>query len=600
MAREFEFSILAKFRDLASRGLNALRKDILGLGKAASTIGGGRVGGALAMGGPLTGFLFGGLALGVKVATGLLRGLVSVAQSVVGGIISAFRALISALASIFRSVVSVVSGLLSGLVKTAGLIGLGMGAAIAWQLVKGIKENMQLADLRAVLQQLLGPAAAEAEKFARRLSLTTPFTPKQMIEAVAGIAAVQADYRKFLTDLADWAAGAKMPLEEIVRIFQRAAVGQFGEAMEGARRALISMRDLQAQGAKFGGGGAFQGTPQEFLAALMGAVHVRFGGMAAKAAEIGTGPLSTFSGLIQDIRDTLSEPWYDRFNTALKDLNNWLLKLTGGDRFQRLIDLSTRLADALDKGVRRALDWLTTRDWSFDNLKAALKDLAGAVQSQLGALGALFASKNEAGKWQFGPLVQALVEAFKWAAGQIEAIFLQLWQRVGHKLTETITGVIRDLAGAAEQHAQDIAAQDLEARARRAYEGVVRFKWEHPPAWQDLSEAERNKWRGRQRLSLKTTGEVSASESLGAALRGIAAGLNRADARAGAAAADVGVLKGQTAQHGADAVNALQETRDSLRSIAAAFKETVDEIQLLKRDVRAIDRKVKRLGTAGA
>ena len=116
MAKEFTFSILAKFRDAATTGLNKLRRGLLSVDKTVQTIGSGRVGAALAQGGPITGFLFGGLALGVKVASGLLRGLVSVATSVVGGIVSAFRTLITTLASVFRSVVSTVSEILRGLV----------------------------------------------------------------------------------------------------------------------------------------------------------------------------------------------------------------------------------------------------------------------------------------------------------------------------------------------------------------------------------------------------------------------------------------------------------------------------------------------------
>ncbi|NLE67068.1 MAG: hypothetical protein GX608_06565, partial [Lentisphaerae bacterium] len=386
MAKEFTFSILAKFRDAATTGLNKLRRGLLSVDKTVQTIGSGRVGAALAQGGPITGFLFGGLALGVKVASGLLRGLVSVATSVVGGIVSAFRTLITTLASVFRSVVSTVSEILRGLVKTAAVIGIGIGAALAWQIVKGIKENMHLADVRAVLRRLLGDAAAEAERYAEELSLKTPFTPMQMVQAVVGLAAVQADYKRFLTDLADWAAGAQKPLEEIIMIFQRAQVGQFGEAMEGARRALISMKDLQAAGGKFDAGGAFRGTADEFVNALMRAVRGRFGGVAEQAATEGSGVVSTYQGIIEALRKAVSKPWYDRFIEGLKQINAWLLKVAESETWQGIVTWSDRVAAALDRGLRRSLEWLTTRDWSFDNLKAALSDLAGFVRSQLGTL----------------------------------------------------------------------------------------------------------------------------------------------------------------------------------------------------------------------
>lgn len=626
MAKTFEFSILAKFRDVASRGLNSLRRNILGVGKAAKTIGGGRAGAALGMGGPLVGFLFGGLALGVKVATGLLRGLVTVARSVVGGIVSAFRTLISALASVFRSVVSTISGILRTLIKVAAGIGLAAGAAIGWQLVKGIRENMQLADIRAVLQKLLGDAAKGAEEFARTLSLTTPFTPMQMLQATAGLAAVEADYRRFLTQLTDWAAGAKRPLDEIVMIFQRAQVGQFGEAMEGARRALISMKDLQAQGAQFSGGNAFQGTPTEFVNALMGAVQERFGGMAEQAAEVGTGPLSTFVGAIQDLRVQLTEPWYERFNQGLIDLNTWLLELAKTEKWETLIDASTRWSDALDRGIRRTLEWLTTRDWSFDSLKTALSELADLAESQLGRVRDLFASQETMpfalpgmgvgtivkdllggkGAWSMGPLTKALVEGFRWAAGEIEAIFLTLWDRVGAGLVQTLLRAVNRVVGNLLGGLNKAEAQAREERARDLYAAnadIVR-KHHRPdlPRWEGLSEAEKEEWRNKRNARLLRTEQApydAARAGLGV-LGQMVAGASNASAGIQRNAQQTDQIRATAAEHGQAAVDALGRTNDALGSILNTLGEQVTGLKLLERKVERQDRRIKRLATAGA
>lgn len=374
MARDIRYGLIVWLRDQASQGLAKLRKRVQAVGQATRTIGGGGIGG-----------IFTGAA---SVAAGALRGLVGVARSVVGGIIGAFRTLVSAIARIFRAVVRTAAGILRGLIKTAAIIAAGIGAVIGWQLVKGIRENMRLADVRQVLRKLLGDAAKDAEQFARQLSLKTPFTPMQMLEATTGLAAVRADYRRFLTDLADWAAGALMPLEEIVRIFQRAQVGQFGEAMEGARRALISMRDLEREGARFTGANVFQGTPEQFVNALMAAVQRRFGGMAEQAAQVGTGPWSTFVGAIEELRVSLSEPWYERFNQGLIDLNNYLIELAKSDKWASIVRWSERVAEALDTRLRAAIEWLKAQDWGeiWAGFKEAVRALPGIVEESFGQI----------------------------------------------------------------------------------------------------------------------------------------------------------------------------------------------------------------------
>jgi len=601
MAKEFKFSILASFRDAASAGLNKLRRGLLDVGKTAGNIGGGRVGAALAQGGPITGFLFGGLAAGVKVATGLLKGLVGVARGVVGGIVSAFRTLISTLASVFRSVVSTVSDILRGLVKTAAVIGIGIGAAIGWQIVKGIKDNMQLADIRAVLRRLLGDAAAEAERYAEALSLKTPFTPMQMVQAVVGLAAVQADYRRFLGDLADWAAGAQRPLEEIVMIFQRAQVGQFGEAMEGARRALISMKDLQAQGATFAGGGMFQGSPQEFVNALMGAVRTRFRGMAGQAATEGSGVVSTYRGIVEALRKAVSKPWYDRFIEGLKQINAWLLKVAESETWQGIVTWSDRVAVALDRGLRRSLEWLTTRDWSFDNLKAALSDLAGFVRSQLGTLAGLFARKGDEG-WEFGPLATALVEAFRWAAGEIRVIFLRLWDYVGAGLAQSLAKVLARMGASVSVSLRRAEERILEGRARKYYEeDRRRGAWRAPEGpWENLTPDEREYYLRGARLSRAEAGGFDLARAGADLLGQVAVGVSDAGRRLSEEAGRIDEISAGVKEHGQAAVDAIRETRQTLGEVGQQLFNVASEMKILQRDQAKLERRLKALGTAGA
>lgn len=369
MTKRFEFSIVAKFRDLASRGIR-------GLGRTARRSFFGSRG------------ILGSFGLGRLATGGIFGAVVGAARAAVGSVLGIVRGGVNLAVGIIRVGVRIIAGILRTVVKVAAGVGLAAGGLLGWQLVKGIRENMKLADIRMVLRKLLGDAAKDAEQYARQLSLRTPFTPMQMLKATAGLAAVRASYKRFLSDLADWSAGAQVPLEQILTIFQRATTGQFGEAMEGARRALISMRDLQREGATFTGAGQFKGSPEQFVAYLMAAVQRRFAGMAAAAATVGGGPLSTFAGAVQDLRIQLSEPWYERFNRALIDMNAWLLKIVKEEGFKKLAAWSEQWADVLDTKLRGALGWLTGMDWSAEGFKRFLnviREEAGALLTDIKA-----------------------------------------------------------------------------------------------------------------------------------------------------------------------------------------------------------------------
>ncbi len=434
----------------------------------------------------------GGLGLGGLVSGGLFGGLIGAAKAAIGGVVGVFRAGIGAVVGIVRAGINIAGGIIRtgiGLVKKAGLLGLGIGAVIGWQLVKGIRENMQLADVRQVLQKLIGGAAKAAEDYARKLSLRTPFTPMQMLLGTAGLETVGLKVQRYLEPIADWAAGAKVPLQQIIELMQRAKTGQFGESMEAARRALISRRDLERQGATFNAGGAYQGTPERFVAQLIAAAQARFGGMAAKAAEVGSGPLSTFKGVIQDIRDTLSEPWYDRFNNALKDLNGWLLKINGSGGMQSLARWSERAATAIDHGIRRALEWISSRQWSFDNITQGFANLWKTLVTYRDDLLHLFAFKDADNKLHMGPLVDVAVGAFHYIAAEVEDIFNALWVNVGDRLLSALLNALANAGRAVNERI--MAAQD--ERGRRSYATAQRGQGNITP-WSALPEHVKAGW----------------------------------------------------------------------------------------------------------
>ncbi len=483
MARKFRWSIEAHFRDYASRKIRSLGRAVQKIqrgwagglfGGMAGAARGARPGG---VGGMFAGVTqgaaklvalpariigaFAGLIPGVGriisgvvgTATNLLTGLVGMAANVVGGMINAFGRLVAGVASAVGRAVSVAAGILGRLVKVGAGIGLGVGAVVGWQFVKGLRENMKLADIRQVLKKLLGPLAKDAEEYAIQLSLASAFTPMEVLKATAGIAAVSKEYRKYLGNIVDWAAGSGQKLEEAIGTFQRARSGQKGEAMEGMRRGLISRADMEAAGAKFGGGGQFLGTNLEFVEAMMRAIEARFKGMAATAAEVGSGPWSTFVGAVQALRMTLTEPWYEEFNQSLKEMNAWLLKVGAGSRWEGLIGWSERAAVAVREKLGGALEWVTTRKWSFDNFRSAALDVLGEIKGAILGLPALL------------PDVLAIVVAgVKVLAAQVRGVLKVLWVNIGADLAAQIS---LSIAGVGSAILRAVVARQ-ESRAARA------------------------------------------------------------------------------------------------------------------------------------
>lgn len=516
MAKKFEFSIVALFKDLASRGLKGLQRTLGATNKLA--FGRGGLIGTLGLGGLATGGLFGPVIGAAKLA--------------VSGVVSIVKAGIGAAVSAVKAAVSVVTGLIGSVLRTVKRLviagALGSGALLGYTLIQGIRENMRLADLRQVLRKLLGAAWKDAEQYARQLSLRTPFTPFEMIEAVSGLAAVRLSYREFLRDVADWAAGAHQPLEMVLSVFQRAATGQFGEAMESARRALISMRDLQAQGAQFAGGNRFTGTPEQFIASLVGAVRARFGGMAEAAAEVGGGPWSTFVGAIQDLRVQLTEPWYERFNVGLKELNAWLLELAASEKWANIVAWSGRLADALDRRLRAAIEWLTTRQWSWDALKAGFRDLVATVPD----------------------IGRAVMDQLGVLANKIETLFWGVWGRVGDGLVEVLSRSLRRVSEALNKYVARGLQDATEAAARRAYEVWAREKGPGgpPTPWEELPEGARETWRRGREPGVIASAKLGELGKLAQALGGMAVRLSDTPEQADVAAQRLAALNEQLAE----------------------------------------------------
>lgn len=585
MADKFEFSIIAKFKDLASRKVKQLQRVLktgwgAGAGRGFAGMFGGGVGRRLAQkmatrpggaGGIISDLVTGAgglLALPVRVvgafarlvpgiggvisgvvgsAASVFEGLVGIVGNIAGAMVNAFGAILKGFVGIAEKVVGAVGSALGKLAKVAGAIGLGTGAVLAWQMIKGIKENMNLADLRVALKKLLGAAWKEAEDYARKLSLKTPFTPIEMIETTKGIAAVGRDYRKWLGLIADWAAAANKPLEQVLETFQRAATGMTGRAMMGARRLLISRKDLEALGAEFNKQGSYIG--ENFVVALMAAVQRKFGGMSKEAAKVGKGPISTFKGVIQALRQEFTRPWSDRLNQALIDLNERLLAFAETDKWRRIVTWSGRVAEALDTRLRRALAWLTSREWRFGNLKAGLAQLKSAIV--------------ELAQTAAGPAKDVITDVLGFLEAKARTLFFGLWDLVGKNLKDSITGALSDVAGAMQS------AYEKRMQGYRQHWAQTVFAKDYG----DLSAGERRIVEGNvKRQVTKEKAVLGVMKSAASGARDIADALSQSTAK-------WNDTSEERAQADRDAAQAARELQGSLDSLRGAVQESKPGLQ---------------------
>jgi len=413
----------------------------------------------------------------VRSAANILQGLVTVAANVVGGIINAFGKLLRSVAAIFGRMVGIIGRILGRIGKIAGGIFLGIGAVSAWQFIKGLRENMGLADLRAIMKKIFGPIAKKMEDMARAVSLKTPFTPTELIRTVVTLGAARVKVRKYLGDVLDLAAGTKglgIRLEDVVRVFARLRAGTFGEAFERLREMTISRMELEKVGLAFGKSGAFLGTPMQAIAGVVEVIRQRFHGMAEEAAEVGSGPWSTFVGAIENLRVQLTEPWYDRFNNALKDINKGLLKLAGARSWREIIAKSRALADTVDGWIRGVFipamqaGWRAAtefgakvtgafagREWGLSNLKSALAEIPQFVTAQL------------------PNALKILRSGLKIVGLEIHLWLKQLWQSIGPEVTAGLYIVAQKVfEGLDIVHQHIVAMYNKQNKAVRMYTEV--------------------------------------------------------------------------------------------------------------------------------
>jgi len=274
LAKDLEYAILVYLKGNAAKALRDLGKELDALDKKGGAFGGfaqmfgggigGRITQALAtrpggVGGMLSDVIKGATSLAlvparilssfasiipgiggifssvVGTAANILQGLVGIAANIVGRILNAFAALVGKVAEVMGKVVGM-----------AAKIGLGVGAAIGVALVKGVAENLQEMQLKAILARRLGGGFAAAWAEIEKQFGKTACSQEELAGALTVLARADlAKPERFLQDIADAAVGARMPLEQVADLFLR--LETMGTSAKGQRHLAEQFGEYRRQ-----------------------------------------------------------------------------------------------------------------------------------------------------------------------------------------------------------------------------------------------------------------------------------------------------------------------------------------------------------------
>jgi hypothetical protein len=365
MAKDLRYYLTIWMRDQATAGLDKVRKGLLRVGDAAKAVRSGP-GAAMAFGGPVAGLLLGGLSTAIHVVTGL----VGIVAGIASTIVTVFVNLAAQIVSIFTGLVGTVGGILWKLVKTATVVGAGVGAALGVALYKGISENFKEGQIKAVLKRRIGAGWEAAWKEIEKLRTETPFSAEQLGEAL--ITLQRADLKdpaRYLGVIADTATGAAASMTEVADLFVRMATGGGGRLPEMLRR--FGFRPEQVQSIRT-------------VADLARLLQQRFGGVNAEVDRF-----DAFGNIWEQVRLGLRDLTSALANYLLPILNavtDKLEQLRESPAFARLKDKVKEVGQAIVEFIGGAINWLMTRAWSWDNIKNGAIEALGFIRDQAGTV----------------------------------------------------------------------------------------------------------------------------------------------------------------------------------------------------------------------
>lgn len=656
MGKEMKYGILVYLRDQASKGIKNITADVKGLGAElrkgfgagaaggfAKMFGGGALGGIAGklatrpggVGGFLSDLIKGaaGLALlpvrilnafaslipgvggiisgVVGTVANILQGVIGIVANIAGAVLNVVVGLVQKIIGIVESIIGTIAGILGKLVKVAAVVGLGVGAALAYAMFRGIQRNWKEAQLKAVLARRLGAAWKGAWAEVERVATATPFGVDEIAQALVTLqrADIQQPAR-YLETLADAAVGAGVSLSELAELFVQVqarsreglspdALRQQARQTEDFRREMGDLNEEQGRlvhegpdvGARRKGETRDQrqrrilqnlkaeeryqnqlariderradlireraraeedarvaaaddlgrarmqlfklGFPAELVARistvadLAAVLQQRFGGVARQVDKLD--PLGNIMEQVgMAVRD-LTAGLADLLGPALNRVAEWLERLRQSPAFKVLTQQVGEMGQAILDKVQGALEWLTTREWSWDNLKRGLSKVWTEVIPAAG---------------------DAALATLRWLLAEAKVLLAQLWESVGSDLEHLLARVLGRASQAAREAANAIIAAgqaELEARARKEWEA-----W-HPkgPAWEQATPEEREPYYpirfGGQKAGIGRvrTAEAAALEQVSDALGAAMQGMIKAGAAAETAAAKIEQYRGE-------------------------------------------------------
>lgn len=247
---------------------------------------------------------------------------------------------------------------LQGLIAAAAA-GAGMGAIVK----EGIRFNASIEQTSVAFRVLLGDQKKSAELMQQIVAFAaqTPFQLEEVAAAEKTLVGARMEGLDYLRAAGDAASFASRPITEVALALARIKSGGFGEGFERLREMNIATRDmLEGKGLKFDSGGAYKGTAEDAIDAVVAIINERFGGMTQAQAQTWSGLMSTLKDSWAMFAGRLSAPLFERLKPKIaeaiaafeklsssKAVAEWAEKLAKG-----AIDAIQAISEAVKSGVQ--------------------------------------------------------------------------------------------------------------------------------------------------------------------------------------------------------------------------------------------------------
>jgi hypothetical protein len=206
-------------------------------------------------------------------------------------------------------------------------------------------------------------------KWIRDQARNVPFEIPGLTDLGRRLNAARLDVTSWFTVVADTAAGANKPLDQVANAITRLASGDTGEAGEALRDIGVNIREIS--GLQFDAQGMLLTPVNEALPRLRQALIDRFGGMSREMMNTWQGLVSNAKVAWQEFELALGKPVFGLARQGLSDLLGWLDKNQASVQ-QFAITVGTGLAD----GFKAFVGWVR-------EAKASIEDWLGKDDNQL-------------------------------------------------------------------------------------------------------------------------------------------------------------------------------------------------------------------------